>query len=517
MLKRFPEPRQGTHGTPSLSESLHFLILSRIHAGRLKPGDRLPSIRDVASRSGADHRVVSHAYRALEDEGLVEVRPKAGVFVASSATASAEGTEARSWAADILFEAWERGISRSALCRMFGGMLSAPVRCGCIESNTDFLVALTGAIEDGLSLEAVPMRVDPAADEATADPEDCADVDVIVTTVFHARYARAVGARLNKPVAILNLRRDFAVAVAKRLATRPTTLVMADPEYARRYIETASAIGDVLPARFVAVEDAEREKLDLSGSDLVITRAARRRLGLEDYHLVPTPMVSADSARELCELIAAATPARRPRLKLDGGDPAPANIRIAPPALGFADRAEIPAQAPAAETIVREVESALNEAGLFEALCVLNRTTSHRFTAIYRFEPGWVRSVVLVDRENPHLRVGADVPMKESYCVLVPDSESYRIENAMEDARLLGHAARAAVLCYGAVHLRDGDGASWGTLCHYDFRPTRIGEEEMRVLEAVRPVIQRVLGPAARYVPLLPDCVAVGAIQTTAR
>jgi hypothetical protein len=115
--------------------------------------------------------------------------------------------------------------------------------------------------------------------------------------------------------------------------------------------------------------------------------------------------------------------------------------------------------------------------------------------------------VVLFDRENPHLRVGADVPMKESYCVLTADSGAeFRIENALTDPRLTGHKAQAAVLCYCAVHLMDSQGNSWGTLCHYDFRPAEIRDGTLTVLRAVQPHFQRALGPAAPHVRMLPSC-----------
>ena len=511
MLKRHPSVRIDPFGAPSVKESLQFLVVSRIHAGSLKPGDRLPSIRDVAHRSGADHRVVAEAYRTLESDGLVEVRPKAGVFVSPTFNSLADRA-AESWIADILFDAWEKGISRSALCRMFGGMLSSPVRCGCIESNEDHMVALAGAIEDGLCLEAVPIRVAADADETSPLPADVADVDVIVTSVFHAKYARAVAARENKPVAILNLRRDFALAIATRCAERPITAVMVDREFANRSRELSSAIGDSGPVRFLSLEEALQEDLDLNGNDLLITRAARRRLGLADYHLVPSPpLVSEDSARGLCEIVAAATPNRPPRLKLEPSGrafrepvrPAAAN-RFGRPERDGAGVARSEALSP--EAIVRVTEVALEEEGLHAALRVLNGTTGYRFTGVYRFEPGWVRSVALYDRENPHLLLGADVPMKESYCTLTADAGVLQVENAQADPRLEGHRARAAVLCYCAVHLVDSAGASWGTLCHYDFKPAEVQPETVTVLEAVRLTLQRVLGPAVPCVRTLPDC-----------
>jgi hypothetical protein len=142
--------------------------------------------------------------------------------------------------------------------------------------------------------------------------------------------------------------------------------------------------------------------------------------------------------------------------------------------------------------IAARFESVLQDQGLFEALGYLNSTTDHRFTGIYRFEPDWVRSVLLFDRGNPHLRAGADVRMKESYCMLTQQSgEPYCIENAQFDPRLLRHAARDSVLSYGAVHLLGPEGLSWGTLCHFDFRPRPITPEMIEALEAVRPAVER--------------------------
>jgi GAF domain-containing protein len=144
--------------------------------------------------------------------------------------------------------------------------------------------------------------------------------------------------------------------------------------------------------------------------------------------------------------------------------------------------------------IVDHFEHVLRDQGIFEALRYLNSTTEYRFTGIYRFEKDWVRSVLLFDRGNPDLRAGADVKMKESYCMLTSLSEKpYRIEDAQADPRLLQHAARDNVLCYVAVHLLTPKGHSWGTLCHFDFRPRPITDDIVEVLEAVRPSVERAL------------------------
>jgi len=52
-----------------------------IVSGRLKPGDRLPSVRELAERLGVNPNTVTKSYRDLEVMGLVSAHHGMGVFV----------------------------------------------------------------------------------------------------------------------------------------------------------------------------------------------------------------------------------------------------------------------------------------------------------------------------------------------------------------------------------------------------------------------------------------------------
>ena len=54
-------------------------LSSFISDGALKPGERLPSERDLASRFGVSRPTVREAMIALEIAGLVEIRSGSGV------------------------------------------------------------------------------------------------------------------------------------------------------------------------------------------------------------------------------------------------------------------------------------------------------------------------------------------------------------------------------------------------------------------------------------------------------
>jgi DNA-binding transcriptional MocR family regulator len=56
-------------------------IARQINAGELTPGDRLPTVRDVAAQLGVSPATVSGAWQALRRAGMVESRGRAGSFV----------------------------------------------------------------------------------------------------------------------------------------------------------------------------------------------------------------------------------------------------------------------------------------------------------------------------------------------------------------------------------------------------------------------------------------------------
>ncbi|HEY4133378.1 MAG TPA: hypothetical protein VGM50_22355 [Gemmatimonadaceae bacterium] len=143
------------------------------------------------------------------------------------------------------------------------------------------------------------------------------------------------------------------------------------------------------------------------------------------------------------------------------------------------------------EFVARAFASRLREDDLHDVLLYLNGLTDYRFTGVYRLTPGWTVSVALCDRENPQLRLGANVKMTESYCWLTGvNNEALVIEDAPNDVRLGGHAARDAVRSYAAVLLRDVTRAAWGTLCHFDFSPRLSDPQTIAQLDIMRPLLE---------------------------
>lgn len=66
-------------------EQIRLQVLAHVSAGRLRAGDRLPTIRALASDLGVAAGTVARAYRELEASGVVSTRRRTGTVVSDGA------------------------------------------------------------------------------------------------------------------------------------------------------------------------------------------------------------------------------------------------------------------------------------------------------------------------------------------------------------------------------------------------------------------------------------------------
>jgi DNA-binding transcriptional regulator YhcF (GntR family) len=65
-----------------LFDQLRTQIIDGIRDGKISPGVRLPTVRDLAGQLGLAVNTVARAYRELESAGVLETRGRFGTFVA---------------------------------------------------------------------------------------------------------------------------------------------------------------------------------------------------------------------------------------------------------------------------------------------------------------------------------------------------------------------------------------------------------------------------------------------------
>lgn len=300
----------------ALSDKLRDRILSALHLGLLQPGDRLPSIRALWREMGVDHRVVAQAYRILEDEGLVEVRGRSGVYLAPQDQLGGEVlAETARWMAGVLVEGWKRRMTLAEIPELIRRCTSTvPLRCAVVESNVDQMTVYSAELEEQFGLTAVPVFISPVplprpdrSVEFHAVEEAIRSADLVVTTSYHSRLVRKAAENVNVPSVTLTVNAEVVETVQREIRTRGVTLVCVDPEFGNRLRAMYADASEGEQIRVVLADDEEaRAGLDPS-EPVILTRAARAHLGA-DVQLPPlllphSPTFSAHTARELLQLI----------------------------------------------------------------------------------------------------------------------------------------------------------------------------------------------------------------------
>src|SRR5947207_1731136 len=139
-------------------------LRAAIAAGRLQPGDQLPTVRQLAVELRVNANTVARVYAELERAGILETRRGVGSFVAATAAdARPAGEKARGLTAfvtRVLADAAAAGFSIGAVIGGPGLFWIAPF----VDSVSSWIdqrtITTTFAAEQTLTSDTVPVNVD---------------------------------------------------------------------------------------------------------------------------------------------------------------------------------------------------------------------------------------------------------------------------------------------------------------------------------------------------------------------
>jgi DNA-binding transcriptional regulator YhcF (GntR family) len=288
-----------------VTEILRQRVLRALQAGTLHAGDRLPSTRDLSAEFGEDHRVILASYRALADEGLVELRPRGGVYAAR--TIGPDGAlplPAEGWLIDTLAEAVARGIPAVELGEWLRRVVSTlRLRAAVVATTPDQIEGIRRELLDEYGLESE--GVDAAHLETTREPVILRHIDILVTTEAHTQVVQRVAKRLGKPSICATVRPDLIGGEWSLLLKAPVYVVVRDDRFA-----------DTLARFFANTEGRENLRMMIVGRDdlttipagapTYVTRSARDAIGdvrIAGRILPAARIFSAEASREILSFI----------------------------------------------------------------------------------------------------------------------------------------------------------------------------------------------------------------------
>ena len=279
-------------------------VTSALHLRRLQPGDRLPSVRDVADEFGVHQRDALAAYRALEADGLVELRARSGVYVRQARPAGTMLPKLTERLVDFLVDALGMDIPAPDVPEHVRRCLeTVHLRAVCIECNLDQIDSLCTQLHRDYGLTSEGAELDAIDTDVTRSVLRRADL--LVTTSFHVDAVRRVAERLGKPWIAVSLRTDLVAEMTRALAAGPVYIVGTDPRFAEKAREmfAGSPGGANVRPLIVGRDDVSQIPPDAA---LHVMSRAREQLRDDPFLArVPPPerTLSLDSARALLRFV----------------------------------------------------------------------------------------------------------------------------------------------------------------------------------------------------------------------
>ena len=274
-------------------------IVTDLSSGAVEHGDRLPSVRQLGEQLNVDPRLILGAYERLAEEGLVEIRPRSGVFVTTKPT-SADKTSAlpRRWILETLVGAVERDIPFDQLGECLRSYVGArQLRAAVLECNLDQLHSMRFELETYFGFTVTTVDLDEVRLDSSS--RTLQGVDLLVSA-GHDDLVTRVGSRLSKPHVITRVRPAIIARLERLLARGPVYFLVVDRRFESKMRGLVAPMAGSENFHVLAVND------DLgvipAGAPTYVMRSAHGHLQsgqLRGRMIAPLRIFAESTAREL--------------------------------------------------------------------------------------------------------------------------------------------------------------------------------------------------------------------------
>ena len=234
----------------SLLNQARSQLLTALHTGRLGPGDRLPSVRQVAQRNQINLKTAFSIYQRLSAEGYVTLRVGSGAYVSDIEQSDLEEAYCHSMLRMVrsnLAEAERLRVGPREYLKLLQRVVNrppaGPARVAVVECNEEQINLFAYEISSRVGLAVSPLllsRLEAPDHRALRELERA---DYFATTHFHFREVKALTARYGKRLVQLRLNPAFVPAIVEAARRGQVLMVVSNADYFPAFRQSLLRIG----------------------------------------------------------------------------------------------------------------------------------------------------------------------------------------------------------------------------------------------------------------------------------
>lgn len=290
----------------AIVDTLRGRVLRGIHAGTLRAGDRLPSARELAAEFDVDHRVLIAAYKELEAEELVQLRPRGGAYIMARALHQ-RGLPPlpESWLVEVLVKGLARELPGPELHEWLRRCTETlRLRAVVIASTPEQGDGLSRELRDDYGLECEALLADEVP-EVRDGSLLLRRADLLLTTHAHESLGKMLARQLLKPVIVATAMADLPGGEWSLLLRRPVYAVVETAEFGEMMQTFYSQVPGIENLRIIVYGRDDLSEIP-DGAPTYVTQRVRNVLAgtrIPGRLLPAARIISTESARDIFAFI----------------------------------------------------------------------------------------------------------------------------------------------------------------------------------------------------------------------
>jgi DNA-binding transcriptional regulator YhcF (GntR family) len=248
----------------SLFEQAREQLITALHLGRLRSGDRLPSVRQMAMRNNVNSKTAFAIYQRLKEEGYIEIRTGSGAYVADMDRLDLNQTYCLS-----IFQLIKANLAQASqlkleplqyaelVHRFIGKTPLDSLQVAVFECNEEQIHLFSSEISKHLKVRVFPVRLDKLERPEAKLLKLLARMNYFITTDYHFHQVKELGDRYQTKTVQIRLNPDFVPALIAAARRKGLLMIVSDANFFPAFRRNMLSIGisAALLEHITAVDD----------------------------------------------------------------------------------------------------------------------------------------------------------------------------------------------------------------------------------------------------------------------
>jgi DNA-binding transcriptional regulator YhcF (GntR family) len=234
----------------SLYEQAREQLITALHLGRLRSGDRLPSIRQMALRNNLNIKTAFAIYQRLKEEGYVEIRTGSGAYISDMDRLDLNQTYCLS-----IFQLIKANLAQASQLKIEPQQYSelvrnfidksqlAAIQVAVFECNEEQINLFASEISKHLHVRVFPVRLNQPEPEDAKSAKLLARMDYFITTDYHFNQVKELGDKYKKKTVQIRLNPDFVPALIAAARHQGLLMIVSDTRFFPAFRRNMLSIG----------------------------------------------------------------------------------------------------------------------------------------------------------------------------------------------------------------------------------------------------------------------------------